>query len=501
MLPSSSSIGCSPVTIQGYNLLESGIKALADVEAAGMRVNVAYLEKQVDVIGKKIRKVRDQLQTTEIWARWRKRFGAKAKITSGSQLAVMLFEVLGYKATMYSKSGGPSTDEAHLMTIDSPFVRGHLYLSKLLKLRNTYLRGIQRETMDGYLHPFFNLHIARTFRSSSDSPNFQNMPIRNPHMGKIIRQCIIPRPGHVLVESDYSGVEVRVAACYHKDPVMLKYIRDPSKDMHRDMSMECYLLPIEEVAKAIRNVTKNKFVFPEFYGDYYVHCAESMWRAIKLLGLQTTSGIPLLDWLHDHGIHECGACDPKQKPVKGTFEYHMKAVENDFWNVRFKVYNQWKKDWYAKYLERGYFDTLTGFRISGKMDRKQVINYPVQGSAFHFLLWSLIQMVREIQKRKMRSRIIGQIHDSKVGDVHLDELTEYLLLTRSIMVHRVKGFAPWLNVPLDIEADVTPLNGSWYLKQPIKFLPNNQFQIEHPITHEKKTSADAKELVLFISER
>src|SRR5690606_20675796 len=102
--------------------------------------------------------------------------------------------------------------------------------------------------------------------NSSDSPNFQNLPIRNPKMAKIIRSAFIPRSDrHVLVEIDYSGIEVRVAACYHKDPVMIEYINDPTKDMHRDMAAQCYLAPPEQVSKQMRYCGKNMYVFPQFY--------------------------------------------------------------------------------------------------------------------------------------------------------------------------------------------------------------------------------------------
>ncbi|NIS13857.1 MAG: hypothetical protein GWN12_18860, partial [Thermoplasmata archaeon] len=87
----------------------------------------------------------------------------------------------------------------------------------------------------------------RTFRSSSDSFNFQNIPIRDLELARLIRQAIIARSGHRLVEIDYSGVEVHVAACYHQDPTMLEYLEDKSKDLHRDMAMEIFKLPLEEL--------------------------------------------------------------------------------------------------------------------------------------------------------------------------------------------------------------------------------------------------------------
>ena len=165
----------------------------------------------------------------------------------------------------------------------------------------------------------------------------------------------------------------------------------------------------------MRYCGKNMFVFPQFYGDFYINNARAMWEAIDAMGHEV-DGVPLKQYLKRKNILRLGACDAKQQPANGTFEKHIKKVEMDFWQKRFKVYNQWKRKWWDKYLENGGFPTLTGFRIDGVMGRNDVINYPVQGSAFHCLLWSLIQLNRWLRKNKMRSKIVGQIHDSIVAD-------------------------------------------------------------------------------------
>ena len=491
---------CKPVTLAGYSLLQQGVESLAIVENNGMCIDTAYVERQMAVLDKRIRVLKHALQATQLWHKWRKAFGSKANLTSHDQLGHMLFVVLGHPVTMRTESGQPSTDEDHLQTVKSKFVAAYVKLMKLSKLRNTYLKNIQLETMDGKLHPFFNLHIARTFRSSSDSINFQNQPTRDPEMGRIVRRCFVARKNHVIVEADYSGIEVRVAACYHKDPNMLRYIKDTTRDMHRDMAMQIYKLPKEEMTKALRSMAKSGFVFSQFYGDYYVHNAELMWDSIQKYDLKTASGVPLRDWLGEHGIVARGNCDPKKKPERGTFERHMQEVENDFWNNRFAVYGQWRKDWYAAYLRNGYFDTYTGFRFTGRMNRKQAINAPVQGSAFHCLLWSLNQVVRKLPRACPRSYVTGQIHDSLVGDVHINEIDAYLRLTYKVMTEHIKEWAPWLNVPLDVEADVTPVNGTWWDKQPITYnAKDDTFSIEHKKTKEVRTSSSAQELIEFIT--
>jgi len=219
--------------------------------------------------------------------------------------------------------------------------------------------------------------------------------------------------------------------------------------------------------KAIRYWGKSGFVFPQFYGDWYLSCAESMWKAITRQGLKLRDGTTLKQHLSKKGIKKLGSLDPKVRPVKGTFIQHIKEVEHDFWHNRFKVYNQWKEDWYNLYLKNGKIETLTGFVIEGLHDRKQIINYPIQGVAFHVLLWSLIRIQKLLVKYKMKSLIIGQIHDSIVADVPKDERKTYLKIVNQVTTQDVIKHWPWINTPLEIEAESTPLNKSWFEKEKI----------------------------------
>lgn len=184
--------------------------------------------------------------------------------------------------------------------------------------------------------------------------------------------------------------------------------------------------------------------------------------------LQRRDGYDLYSHLETEGIYELGDCDPEQNPREGTFELHVKKVERDFWNRRFKVYGQWKKDWWDDYCELGYCDTLTGFRIQGDYNRKEIINYPIQGTAFHWLLWCLIRIQKLLNKYRMKSKIVGQIHDSIVGDTHRKEVRNYLEICQQVMTIDVKKHWSWIIVPLKIEAEVAPVNGSWFDKEKVK---------------------------------
>ncbi len=449
--------------IGGYKLFHDGVRVLSHVERHGIRVDVDYLNAEEERVKKQISVIDDEMRQTDEYAIWDRKYPAKMNLNSTDQLRDILFDEMGYKPFKKTLKGRYSTDAESLRTIDSEFVRMYLRRAKLSKLLSTYLRGIKSEVVDGYIHPHFSLHLVRTFRSSSSNPNFQNIPVRDKDIGKSIRSAFVPRHGHMLLEVDYSAIEVRVGACYHQDPTMIRYIKE-EYDMHTDMAAECFLLSRERVTKQLRQAAKGLFVFASFYGDYYKSIARNLWDFLVRENPELSDGVTVLDHLRSRGISRPGLFDDSE-PVKGTFEWHIKRVEDDFWNRRFAVYNQWRRDWYDSYKRTGKIELKTGFVISGCYKRNEVINYPVQGSAFHCLLWSLIELHKELLKRRMKSLIIGQIHDSILLDVWLDEYDNILTIVREIMCERLRVAWPWIIVPLQIEAEASAVN--WYEKKPV----------------------------------
>jgi len=486
----------NPIRQEGYELLHHGAIELARVEGNGIRIDVKKLTKTKEDLTLKIRTLKQELETTDIWKVWRKRFGERASITSGDQLGKVLYEQLGYQVKHTTEGGKPATDEEALQEINHPDIPKIVRLSKYQKALGTYLKGIEREIVDDRIHPFFHLHLARSFRSSSSDPNFQNQPVRDKEIAEIIRSIFIASVDSVLVENDFTGAEVCLSAAYHHDPVFIDYITTPGKDMHRDMAAQIYGLEPEEVDKDTRYGAKSSFVFPQFYGDYYVACARNLWDYIRKAKLKGPDGKSLYKYLKGPPLHisKLGACDPELKPVPSTFEHHIQEVENDFWNRRFKVYGQWRKDFYADYLDNGYFDILTGFSVYGSYPRNAVTNYPVQGAAFHCLLWCLIRVNRLLRKYKMRSLIVGQIHDSLLGDVRVDELKDYLEIIECVTTVDLRKHYEWLAVPPEIEYEVCPVGGSWFEKKEIKFKQGKFFHPDNP----KKFTTDPMKLMEII---
>lgn len=455
-----------PTTRDAYKLIHSGCIALSNIEANGMRVDTDYLSKTINNTREQIEEGKRKLKSSKLWKAWKHHFGDKAQLGSRDQLAHMIFEIEGYPCEARTPiKNRPKADKEAFARVDHPFVREYFRIEKLKKIEGTYLRGIEREIVDGYVHPFFNLHTVRTYRSSSSNPNFQNIPIRDPEMGKVIRKCFIPRDGHQIVEIDYSGIEVRIAACYSKDPAMIENINDPTGDMHRDMAAECFMCGPEDVTKEMRYAGKNGFVFPQFYGSYWAQCAPRLWDMIIDMDLEV-GAIPVRGWLEDVGIKRLG--DPyNPKPAKETYLRHIKKVEANFWN-RYSVYDQWKRHWFAHYQKYGEFEMLTGFRVCGFYKKNKVLNYSIQGVAFHCLLWSLIRLDRWLTKNKMRTVIVGQIHDSIVTDVHVEERDEFLQVAKRIMTEDIREEWVWIIVPLEVEAEVAGVGESWNEKKEVE---------------------------------
>ena len=453
-----------------YKLIHNGILALARAERQGIRVDIDYATKQRDELTSTIKDLEESFYSTKFYRHWeRSRGGKKPNIDSGPQLRKFLYDVKKLKPMKLTATGGGSTDEEALMALNIPELLDMLNIRKLKKLRDTYLEAFIRESVDGYIHPFFNLHRVTTYRSSSDSPNFQNIPKRDEESHALIRSCLFPRPGRQLLEVDYGALEVRIAACYHKDPAMLKYLRE-GLDMHADMAKMIFFLDKLDKTRPghrlLRSATKNGFVFPQFYGDYYGNNVLTLSQWTKLpttgkykpdIGTDLGDNLFLSTHLKNNGISSID-----------DFSEHLKQIEHHFWNERFPVYNRWKLRWFREYQRNGYIDMMTGFRCSGLIEKNSVINYPVQGSAFHCLLWSFIELDRIMRDEGWDTKLVGQIHDSILLDVHPDELDHVLAVVKRVTCEDLVEHWPWIIVPLEVEAELCGVDLSWYHKEEIE---------------------------------
>jgi DNA polymerase I-like protein with 3'-5' exonuclease and polymerase domains len=468
-----------------FNLFLQGSVALAQIEGNGMRIDTGYLDKAIRRTDKKIKAIEEEIKSSEAFTEWKNRYKHQTKIGSREQLGDILHNVLKIPCKHTTPQGKPSTTQRALEDINHPLAKNFTKIQSLIRMRDATLGGLRREVVNGYYHPNFNLHTARTYRSSSGADksddrsdrdfNTQNIQRRVDELAKIIRQAYIPRAGNQIGEIDFKTLEANIGCCYHKDQNMISYLSDPSKDMHRDNAIKLYCLENVEIPKGwwkegsggggdIRFYAKNQFVFAEFYGSYFKQTAPPLWDVIDRVKLHLPDGTPLKTHLRKYGINELGACERNKNQVEGTFEEHVKKVERYLWDVLFPGYRDWKNSWWEKYLRTGGFDFLTGFRAEGIYSKNQVTNYCVQGAAFHCLLFTLIRLQRWLLKHKMKSKIIGQIHDSMLLDLYPPEIKDVLARVKHIVSYILPKEWDWIIVPLNVEMELAPIDGSWWEK-------------------------------------
>lgn len=442
---------------EAYNLLHDGTLALSKVEQNGICVNEEYYnslsnKENTGKLDIKIAELEKDLNEGKEAKRFLKETGRKLNKDSSKDLGELLYDVLKLPPILTGK-GNYSTDKDALLKVNSPFVENLLAYRKLEKVRGTYIKQFTREMYNGKIHPFFSLNIPISYRSSSSEPNFQNIPVRDEEAKRYTRSGIIPSKGNKILESDFSGLEVASSTCYNKDKNLIKYVTDESTDMHRDTAADLWKLKKKEVTKDIRFYAKNQWVFPEFYGDWYGSCARNLWDIC--INFKLNSGETLRQHLKRKGIRNYSA-----------FEEHCKNIERIFWNKRFPEYKQWKKDINRLYRKQGFIETYSGFQMSGYLTEKQCTNFQPQGTAFHgMLLWTLIELGKEIEKRELITKTIGQIHDSIINDLYPPEEEEIIYLINDIGTKRIREEFDWIIVPLKIDHEITEIDRSWYEKR------------------------------------
>jgi len=312
-------------------------------------------------------------------------------------------------------------------------------------VRTVYAVEVLPDAVDVYdlevedTHNFIANEIC--VHNSANAPNVQNQPKRDKNAKKLLREFITPSKGNRIVEMDYKSLEVSGNCMFSKDPTLIKYLLDPTTDMHRDSAADCFMLKPEEVTKALRGDVKGQFVFAEFYGSFYKQVAKDLWETAEVHNLR--------QHLFDKGVKNFD-----------DFERHIQEAERILWEDRFPVHNEWRESQWKFYQKHGYVELKTGFKCYGPMSRNNTFNTPVQGSSYHILQWTMNQVNKKVMRLE-RSRIIGEIHDSCIFDAHPSEqdLIDYWYWDYG--TQKVREHWDWINVPLTIEKEQSEIDGSW----------------------------------------
>jgi DNA polymerase I-like protein with 3'-5' exonuclease and polymerase domains/uracil-DNA glycosylase len=454
-----------PSQMKGFNLFLAGVMTLSKIHENGIPFSMEAAKKAKAELTTRIDEAVRKIMSSPEVKRWTK--GAFSP-SSNPQLQELLYDIL----KIDPPGGARNVQEATLSKIGTPFTDAILEQRRLTKLRDTFLAGFIREAVWDterncfLVRPFFNLSSGaddgtggpKTFRSSSDSPNFQNIPKRDKEALKLVRNLFQAPPGWKFKEYDYKGVEVSGSACHHRDPNMIKYLTDPTTDMHRDTAMDMFFRTLKTFTKAERQGAKNGYVFPTFYGATPASMAPHMWEDMAPETRQHLAEVGEVTYWDKETKKEV-----KVKGIKtlAQFSEHVKNVDRKFWGVRFKVYGKWRDEEWARYQKDGYLEYLTGFRCYGPMEFTEATNRRIQGSSFHILLQSLIWEVADIEASGIQAMIMGQIHDAKICLVHEDAEKALDSIIYRNGCERIRKEWSWIIVPLTIEHEASAPGDTW----------------------------------------
>ncbi|MBI3502167.1 MAG: DNA polymerase I [Bacteroidetes bacterium] len=387
------------------------VPVLSAMESEGVKIDISALKELSSVLANDIVKSEKEIYSLA---------GKEFNISSPKQVGEILFEELKIaEKSKKTKTGQHATSEDILEKLKGthPIIDKILDYRELQKLKNTYVDTLPElvNPRTGRVHTTYSQIVAVTGRLSSDNPNLQNIPIRT-ERGREIRKAFVPRNNNfTLLSADYSQVELRVIAALSEDENMIEAFKS-GNDIHSATASKVYNVPIDNVNSDMRRNAK-MVNFGIIYG-------------ISAFGLAQRLNIPRTE--------AKGIIDTYFAQYPKIKEYMNKSIE------------------LAK--EKGYVETILGRRrylrdinssnhtVRGFAERN-AINAPIQGSAADMIKIAMINIQKEFQKKKFKSKMILQVHDELVFDVHKDEIEDVKPLVEDKMKHALK-----LSVPIEVEA-------------------------------------------------
>lgn len=422
-----------------------------DTQLNGIKIDIEYFKKIDQDLDLKLIEIDAKINSDVAVSDFKEFIGHDINFASVKDLRSLFFDMLKIGSIKQTKNGSPSVDAETLGKLDHPIAKLIVEQRKLLKLKNTYVGQLTREDNDGYIHPFLHLHRCTSYRSSSSSPNFQNMPNHDLVAKKMIRGGLYPHPGEHIVELDYSAAEVKTAACVTGDSSLIEYVLDETTDMHRDQAANIWICTQDMISKPMRQTAKNELVFPQIYKAWFGTCANMLWTSSQKLKL--ADGSTVLEHLKNKGI-----------TTSVQFKNHIKNVCGAFWK-RFPELQKWQDRMIAEYQNKGFLSTATGFQCSSVLTDNMICNYPIQGPSFHCLVWSMIKLDKKLKEGIYKTKITSQIHDSLVLSIPPEELSTVLPMAKKIMTDDMKAANPWVTVPFAVDFEIAPVDRPWSEKR------------------------------------
>lgn len=391
------------------------VKVLAEMEYIGVYVDKEMLKDYSVSLNQKVDELTKDIYQTA---------GIEFNINSPKQLGDVLFEKLNLPIIKKTKTGySTDGDVLEKLKEEHPVIDKILEYRTLSKLKATYVDGmlplINEKTQR--IHAKFNQTVTATGRISCADPNLQNIPIRT-EIGRELRKIFVAKEGCMLIDADYSQVELRVLAHMSGDETMIKAFND-DVDVHAMTASQVFNVPLGEVTKQMRSEAK-AVNFGIVYG-------------ISDFGLATNIGIG-------------------RKKAK---EYIEKYFE------KYPKIKEYMDNAVEHCKEKGYVETLWGRRRyvpeikSNNYNVRQfgervAMNAPIQGTAADIIKIAMVNIEKELEERKLKSKLILQVHDELVIEAPEDEIE----ISKELLVRNMQNVIK-MKVPLKAEAGI---GKTWY---------------------------------------
>ena len=395
-----------------YDIEIPMINVLSEMETEGIKIDTSYLEKLDKEFEEDLEKLKKEIF---------KKSGEEFNLNSPKQLGEILFDKLKLVSKpKKTKTGQYSTSEEVLSSLanDHKIIEDILEWRSLDKLQNTYVKSLPNEVsnLTNRVHSSFNQTVTTTGRLSSNNPNLQNIPIRTAN-GQKIRRAFIPRGSdYILMAADYSQIELRVIASMSNEKNMIDAFVN-NQDIHTMTASKIYNVDPENVTREQRGNAKT-VNFGIIYG-------------VSAFGLSQQTDL-----------------NRSESKV---------MIDNYFLN--YPGLKKYMSDQIDFARNNGYVETIMGRRrylqninsqnnMLRSSSERNAINAPIQGSAADIIKIAMININSELKKQSLKSKMLLQVHDELVFDVHKSEKDQIKDIVKTTMESAVK-----LKVPLRIDLE------------------------------------------------
>lgn len=373
-------------------------EVLASMERIGVKVDKSGIEAFGDMLGERIKGLQSRIYELA---------GEEFNINSPKQLGEILFVKLAIPTKKKTKSGFSTNAEVLEKLADEyEIVKFILEYRTYTKLKSTYCDGLLKEiAADGRIHSTFNQTETRTGRISSTEPNLQNIPVRT-ELGREMRKFFIADDGKVLVDADYSQIELRVLSDIADDKAMIDAFNN-GDDIHAITASQVFKMPLQMVTPLMRSRAK-----AVNFGIVYGIGAFSLAKDIGVSRAEADRYIK--DYLHHYS---------------GVDRYMNEVVEEA------------KKNGYVKTLfgRRRYLPELSSSNGMLRAFGERVArNMPIQGTAADIIKIAMIRVYTRLKEENLNARLILQIHDELIVEAPENEKTKAELIVKEEMENACK---------------------------------------------------------------